>query len=406
MLRFQQPCNVQASSILLQIPVEVRAKTLRCLLKDSDPIISRIVYRNKPGTKYPFAPGSLQEIQYPCRFPDCVDKDGRQKYFQRPEHRKRHETTVHNDSDKDYEAYLSFSAALLRSCQALYTEARHILYEENTLAIRCAPSDKGQTFDILTSRLSIELSLTFIAGGISLQSIRAQEISFITQPERSRLDSTRPQEISQWDHRNWEAAARFQKYEVSLQLAHEHHIWMACRVLSKILWQKRVVMNIVPPVRSPRRGDLTRACRQLRCRSIEFVQLHESSQGDADTLERTRRIIEDDNNIDDNLRVLWQRFERFTRKMWCSGSTGFDSPDLKPLTSAVHLNDIELFEKARSEVLSTLPHSLASWKSRELSLARKKREEADNIEANAAEKVARLHEQLAVAIVEFGMVDV
>lgn len=42
----------------------------------------------------------IPQNQYPCKFPNCMDKDGRRKCFKRQEHRKRHETTVHSADSK------------------------------------------------------------------------------------------------------------------------------------------------------------------------------------------------------------------------------------------------------------------------------------------------------------------
>jgi len=257
----------QNKSPLLDLPVELRVKILRYVLRKAGPITSLGEVRM---TKVPRS--SCHEI---------------------------------------YNANATLSAQVLRTCQQLYGEGGEILYGENTLSI-CYSGYRSRASgpDDLCHILDYTINL-------SASRIEKSCDTFITIQD---YFGGHKSEMEPYTLRRYSQLAKFQHYRLKIRYMHRENILTACRVLQPLLLEKDV--TLVPmELGGPLHRYHLKFTRYLRCRRLQ-IEWPEGRSQDQDELARFEKVITGGTPVQNTYRI-WQtlKFDVFDRLEVLYGTT-------------------------------------------------------------------------------------
>lgn len=228
----------QDVSPLLQLPAELRIKILRSLLKKPKPIYARSSSSSSA-------------------------KDGSDEFNQ-----------PHD---------LELSSQLLRTCQQLYEEGRHVLYNENVLCVEYRPDTvdwlTGSTGTDICCVLGQHLNLPYRPFGLPCRISSFFEYA----RERDKV-SERPSPV--WHTMKlpnyslaqiYPALVAFRHITLEVRNPSKNRVFIACRVLHDLLVGKHVTMAFLETRSSRRSSEPTErdmgyvtGCGLLRCRSLRI----------------------------------------------------------------------------------------------------------------------------------------
>lgn len=308
--RSQVKPSRQNKSPLLDLPVELRVKILRYVLRKDGPITS---LGEVLMTKVPRS--SCHEI---------------------------------------YNANATLSAQVLRTCQQLYDEGGEILYGENTLSIcYLGRRHRASGPDDLCYILDYTINL-------SLSRIEKPCDTLITVQE---YFGGRKSEMEPYTLRRYSQLAKFKHYRLVICYIHRESILTACRVLQPLLLEKDVTLFPSNAGTSLHTHHL-KCTRYLRCRRLQ-IEWPEGRSQDQDELARLEKVITGGTPVQDTYRI-WRtlKYDVFDRLEVLYGTTfpyskiKVDEDDqhghLNPLESAAEEYDVSKYAEVCRRALPVL----------------------------------------------------
>ena len=314
---FEHSCDAQASSRLLQLPLELRAKILRLLHKHSSAI-------------------------KPLYFSFAADMSGP------------------SFDGKD----LSLSSQLLVTCQQLYHEASRILFQENVLRIdvNVIGRSKSHCLTVVDARISIPYNI-YSDWPSDLLPLCYHWVG-------TSYDRGSCSRIIQIYH----SLTRFAGFEVNLYYADSRSTAVVARMLADLLRHKKVVVCL-----ERHNGDVETWVSDLlplrfwRCQSLEFrgtdKYLEAEALGRKVELARLRQLetlIQSDEPIVD-LKDEWHEFkDRFVSNGLRIDGCDYDDKfhyncEVGNLNDAMYACDAAWFETAKIDVLKEAKKWNSRW---------------------------------------------
>ena len=207
--------------------------------------------------------------------------------------------------DIEYLDSIQRSAQLLRTCQLLYNEGTAILYKENTLGIDFMTFEKDDEEEAAHFCGVLEMYLP-IPGrliGISEETLTLPNYATPTRAisaDDSGVMTSSAQRLSS----QWRVLQSFARYELRIQLATQHVVFSASRLLDGLLHDKAVkfIVHMADEEEEYRLPfeevektaiQMLQSCRNLRCKEITFEELNFaiSPQPDSRTVEGAEGLV-------------------------------------------------------------------------------------------------------------------
>lgn len=264
---FVKSARRQKQSPLLRLPGELRVKILRNLLKTDKVIESK----------------SEMQMQSYRRWSQTHVGPVDDEEIQRVETRYRRQTKL--------------SSQVLRCCQALYADGRHILYQENKLSIN------------LTKRRYGVLDLDLEIPQLTRQ---------LDHPDQSIFSlATRHKSLHPF-LTVYAVISEFGSLVVSMDQQEHQDLYADCRLFRELFHGKRLEISF--PSWGPTIKLWLNACRILRCKEISFPGLH------GDEVEKFCDLIKSDTDVVDHFEVV-KACKEMIRVSWANRSGYLSASD-------------------------------------------------------------------------------
>ncbi|KAK5958739.1 hypothetical protein OHC33_000582 [Knufia fluminis] len=203
---------------------------------------------------------------------------------------------------------VELSAQLLACCQSLYKEAWPVLYGENSLKVVCQSSPPHyHTCYILGAGIELLCNADDMpADDYDLLSLARQKTD--------NIDSTKRLVV------HWEGLSKVQNIELSIGHSLQEEIFIASRVLHKLVLNKHVLLKLLPKnidwdMEDELQVDFRswenyclKGCRIFRCRSIRF-------EGNRSDVSELTREIEGHSDPPEDLFAMWRKADDFVLDM-------------------------------------------------------------------------------------------
>lgn len=263
---------------------------------------------------------------------------------------------IRDPARPSYEDRVQLSSQLASTCQQVYWDTQHTLYEENTLSIVVQRDrhDEGRFGGLFATRCYALDLVTCIPHSLNTVPV----IADLTTCAARSLQHARDRTLNN----AWPALLRFKEVHLTIDLAHTLEVFIAAYLIRNLLMEEHVTLSLTraeEDYSAPFIGRLS-CCRWLRCQTIMVENIPAGED-----ISHITEYIESGKPICDIL-PLWLELKRVLDTYF------IDYPNEGLLRwllddtyvaaeAAVFEHDLDKFSRLREEILTTATKDKREW---------------------------------------------